>query len=361
MENADFLPDAGFFAHLVLERRPTSAFVLDRLKRIALPLALFGAVMAVVIPPIWHYGWQGKFSLDIVADTFRNRQDLDSSGEFVAHLWFLHYLLLMYVVLIAFRLLGSLWQARTSAQPAQPVRQPAWVRHLGNAIYTPIPLPLILVAVLFLILRGGNESKPVWPLNWPDVLYSMLFFFYGYGLYARRELIERLRRRRTLVALWVAAAVVFFFHLALLGAIDEASKPGGAAESVEFLEFLNSIVYGASTVLFTIGLVGLFERLLRSDRPSVRWLADSSYWAYIMHLPVVTLLTFYLAHLDREGWLKYLTGFGWGAESKFLVACVATGALGCVTYRYLVRYTPIGTLLNGKRTRGSHHSPRKLG
>ena len=48
-----FFLTAGFFAHLALGRRSTSAFVLDRLKRIALPLALFGAVMAVIIPPIW--------------------------------------------------------------------------------------------------------------------------------------------------------------------------------------------------------------------------------------------------------------------------------------------------------------------
>ena len=55
-----------------------------------------------------------------------------------------------------------------------------------------------------------------------------------------------------------------------------------------------------------------------------------------MHLPVVKFLTFYLAHLDRQG---------------CLAACFVTGALGIVTYRYLVRYTPLGTLLNGKRVR----------
>ena len=82
----------------------------------------------------------------------------------------------------------------------------------------------------------------------------------------------------------------------------------------------------------------------------MRWLADSSYWIYIIHLPVVTFLTFYLAHLDRRGRLEELTGFGWGAELKFLAACAVTTAIGIVTYRYLVRYTPIGTLLNGRRT-----------
>ena len=332
---------AGFFAHLVLDRRSTSVFILDRLKRIALPLVLFGAVMAVIIPPIWVYGWYGVMSLDLLRDVLKERQDLDSSGELIAHLWFLYYLLLMYAVLVAFRLLGRLWKAKTTALPAGgPL--------LGNGVYTRIPLLLMLGAVLLLLLRAGNESKPIWPLNLPDVLYGALFFFYGYGLYARRELIDRLREAGTLAVLWAIAVAVFFVQLALIGAIDEMSKSGGDAESIAFLELVGAVFYGASAVLFSVGLVGLFERLLRSSRPWVRWLADSSYWIYIIHLPVVTFLTFYLAHLDRQGTLESLTGFGWSAELKFLAACAATGALGIVTYRYLVRHTPIGVLLNGK-------------
>ena len=341
---------AGFFAHLVLDRRATSVFVLDRLKRIALPLVLFGAVMAVVIPPIWVYGWYGVLSLEIFQDVLKERQDLDSSGDLVGHLWFLYYLLLMYAALLAFRFLGGLWRARAIVPPAGRLQLG---RYLGNAVYARLPLLLILGAVLLILLRAGDESKPIWPLNMPDVLYGALFFFYGYGLYARRDLIDRLREQGTLGALWAAAAVVFFVHLALLGAIDETSKSGGAAESLEALNLAGAIFYGASAVLFTLGFVGLFERLLRTPRAWVRWLADSSYWIYILHLPVVTFLTFYLAHLDRQGWLKYLTGFSWSAELKFLVACLATGVLGVVTYRYLVRYTPLGTLLNGKRSRTS--------
>ena len=335
---------AGFFACLVLERRSTSTFVLDRLKRIALPLVLFGLVMAVIIPPIWVYGLSGVMSIETFRDLLKDSPDLDSSGELVAHLWFLYYLLLMYAALVAFKLLGGLWKAR-------PAGGLTLVRYLGNAVYARVPILLTLGTVLLLILREGNESKPVWPLNVPDVLYGALFFFYGYGLYARRELIDRLRGTGTMVALWTAAGVVFFVHLVLLGAMDEASKPGEDAGLLEFLQLANVIAYGTSAVLFCVGFIGLFELLLRAPRAWIRWLADSSYWIYIMHLPVVMLLTFYLAHLDRRGWLKYLTGLSWNAEMKFLAACVVTGALGVVTYRYMVRYTPLGTLLNGKRDR----------
>ena len=337
---------AGFFAHLVLERRSMSTFALDRLKRIALPLVLFGAVMAVIIPPIWVYGWYGVVSFEAFLDVLEKRQDLGSSGELVGHLWFLYYLLLMYAVLVGFRLLGQLRRARAIVGPAGRTQIG---RYVGDAAYTRIPLALMLGAVVLLVLRAGDESKPIWPLNVPDVLYGSLFFFYGYGLYSRRELIERLKRTVTLAALWAIAAAVFFVHLVLLGAMDEASKQGVEDDALKLLWLIGTVFYGASAVLLSVGLVGLFERIMQSPLAWVRWLADSSYWIYIVHLPVVALLTFYLAHLDRQGWLRGLTGFGWSAEMKFLVACVVTGVIGVVTYWYLVRYTPLGTLLNGKR------------
>ena len=334
---------AGFFAHLVLERRPDSTFAMDRLRRIALPLLLFGPVMAVIVPPIWVYGWSGVISLETFRDSLMESPSLESSGDLVAHLWFLYYLLLMYAALMAFRSLGRLWDARITAR--LPIG-----KYIGNAVYTPIPVLLALGAVLLIIIRGGDESKPIWPLNLPDVLYGMLFFFYGYGLYAWRQLIDRLRQADLVAALWAITGALFLVHIVLIGAIDEASKKGGDAGMVELLKLIGAIVYGVLAALFSVGLVGLFEALLRSSRPWVRWLADSSYWIYIIHLPVVTFLTFFLAHLDRRGRLEELTGFGWGAELKFLAACAVTTAIGIVTYRYLVRYTPIGTLLNGRRT-----------
>ena len=149
---------AGFFAHLILDRRSTSIFILDRLRRVALPLVLFGTVMAVIIPPIWVYGWYGIISLEVFQDVLEERPNLNSSGELVAHLWFLYYLLLMYAALIAFQLLGRILRAQTIVRPAGRI---PLGRHLGNAVYPRIPTLLTLGAVLLLVLRAGNESKPI--------------------------------------------------------------------------------------------------------------------------------------------------------------------------------------------------------
>lgn len=330
---------AGFFAHLILDHRSTVAFILDRLKRIALPLVLFGSLMGVVLPLIWVYGWSGTLSPDSLAGDMNKEKISGSSGEWIAHLWFLYYLLLMYTALIFARLFAGICN-RAAIFPLG--------RIFPRALYTRMPVLMILAATLLLIARAGNESKPVWPINVPDVLYGALFFYYGYGLYARKELLDRFQGKGTLLATWISAGAVFCMHLVAIGIVDGVTKSGGEAEVVKLI---GTVFYAASAVLFSVGFVGLFEVLLTKGRPWIRWLADSSYWIYIVHLPVVAFLTFCLAHLDREGRLRCLTGFDWSAELKFLFSCLVTAGISILTYRHLVRYTFLGTLLNGKRSR----------
>ena len=336
---------AGFFAHLVLERRSTSAFVKDRLKRIGLPLLIFGAIMFFAIPFVWIYGLYGSLSLEILEEVSNDTQDLESNGQILFHLWFLYYLLLMYAALIALRYLASFWSAHIG------LRLPLGLslgRYAGYIFMTRLPVALALAAALLLLLRAGNESNPVWPLNVPDVIYWMLFFFYGYALYSRRELIDRLRDGGDVAALLVLAAIVYLVHLALIGAMDETATQGG---DVKGLWMIDTLFYGASAAFWSVGLVALFERTLSAPRHWIRWLADSSYWIYIIHLPLVAFFTFFLSHYDSKGSLEAVTRVNWSAEAKFLASCLATAAIGMVTYQYLVRYTPIGTLLNGKKVR----------
>ncbi len=87
------------------------------------------------------------------------------------------------------------------------------------------------------------------------------------------------------------------------------------------------------------GLIGLFRALLRKERRGVRYLSDSSYWLYLIHLPVVIAAQVIVRDWDLP------------AEVKFVVICVGVTALLLAGYQLFVRYTPIGTLLNGKKVR----------
>lgn len=103
----------------------------------------------------------------------------------------------------------------------------------------------------------------------------------------------------------------------------------------------NPLVGGLFQVLYTwcmvLGLIGLCEAKLGNEMTTFRYLADASYWLYLMHLPLVILL---------QGSVR-----DWPLPStlKFLMICILTVILLLVPYQYVVRYTLIGRVLNGPK------------
>jgi peptidoglycan/LPS O-acetylase OafA/YrhL len=75
------------------------------------------------------------------------------------------------------------------------------------------------------------------------------------------------------------------------------------------------------------------------DRPAPRWryLADGSYWMYLIHLPIVWLLEAWMLRWPLS-WLV-----------KFPLVLTITAVLLLASYHYLVRGTFVGVFLNGRR------------
>jgi glucan biosynthesis protein C len=84
----------------------------------------------------------------------------------------------------------------------------------------------------------------------------------------------------------------------------------------------------------SLGLIGLFCRLFPHPQPGGTWLADASYWIYLPHVPLVILSPI------------FFRDFALPAEI-FLFILTVTITLLLVSYRFVVRYTSVGHLLNG--------------
>lgn len=153
------------------------------------------------------------------------------------------------------------------------------------------------------------------------LLFYACFFWFGAATFAAEGEASPLGRRWQFV-LPLTLLVVFPAAIATL-----ADRP------------LAAVLHPAYAWGMSLGLIGLFHRCLARERPAVRWLSDASYWMYLSHLPVVVVAQA-LLH-DRP----------WPAVAKFLAVLVATVAVTLVTYRWCVRFTPIGRLLNGPRGR----------
>ena len=302
---------AGFFAHLLLERRTTRAFIRNRIERIAVPLIIFWPIMMAIVPAVWVYGWTTDFGFS----PEQTGQPNTLAGLTLFHLWFLYYLLIQYTALLVYRAVGS------GLTLARPLR-----RLVGRITFTRLPILLMVAAAALQFAGAGLQTFAWWPISWAHFLYCSFFFLFGYGLHGRPHLLEQLKTSLVIGSLLTVGGLCFVMQLAFTAlGFDAAVR--GALSLVPVFGGLTALTPGLTATCWTICLVGIAERLLKKHSPVVRWLVDSSYWIYVMHLPVVAFLTFWLAHLDRQGRLREITGVEWSPIFKFLLATVLTLSL----------------------------------
>jgi peptidoglycan/LPS O-acetylase OafA/YrhL len=103
------------------------------------------------------------------------------------------------------------------------------------------------------------------------------------------------------------------------------------------VKLVYSIAYGMVMWLFVFGSLSFFQDRCPAHNPTWRYVADSSYWIYLAHLPPVYALQVWVATWPTPGVVK------------FTFICLAVTVLLLASYHYLVRSTLIGLVLNGRR------------
>jgi hypothetical protein len=84
-------------------------------------------------------------------------------------------------------------------------------------------------------------------------------------------------------------------------------------------------------------------RFLSEARPATRYLADASYWIYLMHMATI------------QFFITLLRPYDWHWSIKLAIMIGGSMLILLVSYHYLVRFTWIGAILNGRR----HPRPQK--
>jgi hypothetical protein len=82
--------------------------------------------------------------------------------------------------------------------------------------------------------------------------------------------------------------------------------------------------------------LGFFQDRFPGQSPAWRYVADSSYWIYLAHLPLVAALQVWMAP------------WPWPGAMKFLLLNAVAFAFLFASYHYLARSTFIGRLPNGQ-------------
>ncbi len=321
---------AGLFAHMMLGRRGTWGFIKDRLMRIANPLfglwwVVFPAVIAVIV-------WKAALDNGGVIPTDGPPPPPMTLETFpLLHLWFLWVLLLFYAAFLLLRapfaaldrngvvgrlfdrLTGALIGPWTPAVMAAPLAIALWLTPDWIAFFG-IPTP-----------DKGFVPNPAAVIAFGSA------FGLGVLLDRRRDLLVRIERLWPvfLVAAAGSGAGALYLSGGVVPMLEPLTDPSARAAT--------AALYAFAVFASTFAATALSLRLLSGYSAVRRYLADASYWVYIVHLPLVMVGQVLMLDASLPWWGK-LGGVVVGVMSVSLLS-----------YELLVRHTFVGRFLNGRR------------
>jgi peptidoglycan/LPS O-acetylase OafA/YrhL len=311
-----FFAVAGFFAALLVQRRGLAGMLRNRAARVLLPLVLLGPLLLVSL----H--WLTAQAVDTVQQpspvlawlrVYRDEHGALPLAPSLAHLWFLFYLMIFCVLVWVGTALGWGRPLRAAA------RLPAAALVLAG--------PLVLAPALIGVSAPWPAPELFLPQPWA-LLFFGAFFAFGYQLQRHEGAVAALRPWAPWLLGGAVAAYLAFGWLARDGGLVAPRWPARLAMA---------LLQAYAGAWMTLWCLHAGSRWLAGRSAGMRYLADASYWIYLVHLPVLFALQYRLMDLAAP----------W--QAKLAIAVAATFALCLASYHWAVRGRALGRLLNGDR------------
>lgn len=310
---------AGFFVAYLVGKRGMAGMLKNRALRILLPLVIFLPLcMWAVIAPLLSAvaSVHAKSPVMEMIVTAMANPGTPPPPPTTMHLWFLYNLVFFCVLTWVFHYVN--WQ---------------WLRAYFNRI-TPVLFltlsPLLLAPALLSVAAPLPAPDSFFPQLWSFGFFG-LFFALGYWIFSTENFIDRFKSYAVqLLIMSVAFYVVFYWlipkHFIL-----------GPSSLVFWKKLVISLCEAYISVWMSLVCLVWGKMYLNVHNRFMRFISDSSYWIYILHMPLIFALQYPM--MDKD----------WSLLAKYSATMAVTLAVGVLSYVLLVRWTPIGWMLNGRR------------
>lgn len=323
---------AGFFARLLLQKRDNKigAFLGNRLKRVGIPLVAFWPIVLPAIITILILANMPAPGSAAAAAPPPPPPAFNIHTFPLTHLWFLYALLLFYAGTAVVKIVTDV--TRIGGPLGRLLDMVVGLLTKSDLITAVLALP---VAAVFFLNKGwmmwfGIQTPDTGLI--PNAMAIAGFttaFTFGWWLHRRADLLDHLASRFWLYG--AAAALGTWWCLSTVGKSLDFAVVNGADHP------LYCLLYPLTAWSWTFFLIGAARLVLKKEVPMIRYAADSSYWVYIVHIPLVMLFQYLIKDMAI------------GVEFKAGIVIFGTLFIGLLSYALFVRYSFIGTILNGRR------------
>ncbi|MDQ3290518.1 MAG: acyltransferase family protein [Bacteroidota bacterium] len=322
---------SGFFAHLLYHRKGVQAFIRNRAQRLLLPFLLFWPLLYGLNWSLWVWGAQRVSPLSRAEAIAKLPGFMVWEKGFpLMHLWFLYFLVLFCLLVVLFRPIVSNW-----LDPTHRLR--LWMDRVirvcfqhwwgGLALGLVMVGPMLGMTDWFGVDTSASGLIPRWA---PFTVYG-LYFTLGWVLHRQANLLNNLIKFRLVNLL---GSVLLIGSLIAINLLFPA--PANPADAQNVLTVLNTI-YAFASITTAFAFIGYVMVYFSAPNSIIRYLSDSAYWGYLIHLPVVVFFQILVAP------------YSWPWLVKLALIFIPSGVILWLTYHYGVRSTWIGSLLNGRR------------
>jgi len=323
---------AGFFSHMTFHAGGVQAFLKSRTLRIAIPFVIGWFLLRPLLISGWIMGaesMRGEVNImNGLLAGFATLGELPKGLLVGSHLWFLYYLLVISLSVVLMRCLISIHKPTQNRLTQFADSSIGWVcrSHFGIFAFA-IPT----AACLWFMNHWGMDTpdKSLVP-QIPCFLIYGGFFLFGWLLHRQAELMKQFSRLT-----WSK----FIFCIIAMGATNFLSSLEMQFAHAHYNLIKISFVLTYSIMMWSLVsiTIGLFRYFFNRPSKAVRYVADSSYWLYLIHLPIVIWLQIAFAELPLHWSIKLVS------------ISALTILISILLYDAFIRSTFIGAVLNGKR------------
>ncbi len=323
---------AGFFSNMTFHRKGAGSFIQSRLVRILIPFLLGWFILRPLIVSSWVMGGESmQGEANVLNGLIAGVQSLGQLPKdlFVGtHLWFLYYLLMITVTALGARALVSSSSRLYTLSTRWLDRIVRWIAQ-SRCSWLALSLPTAICLWYMSTWGMDTPDKSLVP-HVPVLIVYGGFFSLGWLLHRQEALIERFARLSLdRFALCLVSVVVTF----MLSAYQtDMGHPNIGLIKAGFV-----LSYALMMWSLVCIVIGLFKRILDKPSKTVRYIADASYWLYLVHLPIVIWLQIAFAELP------------WHWSIKLISVSFLTIGISLILYDLLVRSTVVGKILNGRK------------